>query len=173
MGKARDLESGRAEEMGCFFSRARAGVLVPLEAPAESTSDPELRQAQLGKDFSFEGLVFEAKVVKVVDGDTLRAVFRPDPHGPLVQHRVRLEGCNAPELHPPLGMAAEARAAEVRGATAAREALRLRVEGQLVRLVCGRFDKYGRLLAVVSDGPGLSVNAWLVELGHARPLPSA
>lgn len=90
----------------------------------------------------------EARVVRVVDGDSLWV--RP-PSGPPL--RLRLLGIDAPvicQLHGPQ----------------AREALAARVMQQRVRVSLLRKDSYDRWLARVHDGQG-DVAAWLVTEGHA------
>ena len=121
-------------------------------------------------DFSYAGQRLLAKVVDVYDGDTIRVVFRSGG-GQLVQLRARMAGYDSPEMKPPLASATRDR--EIAAACAARDALRRAVAGSLVEVVCGPFDKYGRLLVTVyapaAHGNLYDVNAWMVGAGHGVP----
>ena len=127
------------------------------------SADAELLEAVRGKDFSFKGERFAAKVVDVHDGDTCRVVFRFG--GRLIQYVARLHGYDSPEIHPLKSK--PNRDAEIAAAGAARDALAARTQG-LVEIVCGEFDKYGRLLVMMSKD-GESVNDWMVANGHGVP----
>jgi micrococcal nuclease len=101
-----------------------------------------------------------ARVVRVVDGDTIRV--RIDGR----TERVRYIGVDTPESVKP-GTPVQCYA---KRAAAANEAL---VAGRTVRLVgdVERRDRYGRLLAYVYREPdGAFVNARLVQDGYARTL---
>lgn len=98
---------------------------------------------------------FEAEVVKVIDGDTIRLKtdFR-DFEFPL-----RLVGIDAPELN--TGSPGEE----------AREFLQGQIEGQIVQVKINRnkrVDKYGRLLGRVFS-LGQDVGALMLAFGYALP----
>jgi micrococcal nuclease len=98
----------------------------------------------------------EGRVVRVVDGDTIRVRL-----GDRLE-TVRYIGVNTPELHHP------SKGAEP-GGRAAHSVNRRLVEGRRVRLemdVQVR-DRYGRLLAYVWAGETM-INAELVRLGYAQ-----
>lgn len=106
-----------------------------------------------------DGLPREARVTRVVDGDTIA----------LGRERVRLIGVDTPETKRPgtpvqcFGPAASAFTARL-------------LTGRRVRLEYDveRRDRYGRLLAYVRRaGDGRFVNAALVARGYARTLPIA
>ena len=104
-----------------------------------------------------------ARVVRVVDGDTIEVI--------LAGHRekVRFIGVDTPESVKP-GTPVQCYA---KRAAAANAAL---VAGQRVRLVgdVEHRDRYGRLLAYVyREGDGAFVNALLVRDGYARTLTIA
>jgi micrococcal nuclease len=104
-----------------------------------------------------------ARVLRVVDGDTIRV--RLDGR----TERVRYIGVDTPESVKP-GTPVQCFA---KRAAAANAAL---VAGREVRLVgdVERRDRYGRLLAYVYREPdGAFVNALLVRDGYARTLPIA
>ena len=99
----------------------------------------------------------EARVVRVVDGDTIRVAL---PSG---EEPVRYIGIDTPESVKP-GSPVECFA---KRASALNERL---VEGERVRLVrdVEERDRYGRLLAYVyRERDGLFVNAELVRRGYA------
>jgi micrococcal nuclease len=102
-----------------------------------------------------------ARVVRVVDGDTLIARLDGD------EVRVRLLGVDAPESVTP------DRPVECFGPQAAAEARRLLPRGARVGLATdpsqGRDDRFGRLLAEVTpEGAALTVNERLVAGGFAE-----
>lgn len=102
-----------------------------------------------------------AKVVRVVDGDTL-LVRAHIWLGQEVETAVRLEGIDTPEL--------KARCETERAkAEAARDYLSRRLEGQTVQLINILTDKYGgRVLANVRDASGSDLSKDLVLAGFAR-----
>jgi micrococcal nuclease len=110
----------------------------------------------------------EAKVVRVVDGDTIVASVEGD------DQYVRYIGVDTPETVKP------GTPVQCYGPRASEENHRL-VEGRTVRLVFDRErrDDYGRLLAYVYTGAGQGakgsrfVNATLVRDGYARTLTIA
>lgn len=99
----------------------------------------------------------EGVVVKVIDGDTL------DVRIGTTTERVRLLNVNAPEFNRVSG---ESECLGPEATDAARELLR---EGEVVTLEYDnvRRDRYGRLLAGVTNADGLSVNVELVRRGLA------
>jgi micrococcal nuclease len=131
-----------------------AAVLVVLVAHGRRDDAPAGSRA---------GALGEARVVRVVDGDTIRVLLGGR------EERVRYIGIDTPEsVKPdtPVQCYAER-------ASAANAAL---VAGRRVRLVgdVERRDRYGRLLAYVYREPdGAFVNAALVRGGFARTLTIA
>jgi micrococcal nuclease len=100
-----------------------------------------------------------ARVVRVVDGDTIVVALRG------AEERVRYIGMDTPETVKP------GTAVQCFGKKASAENRRL-VEGRDVRLVADveARDRYGRLLAYVyRASDGLFVNAELVRRGYATP----
>ena len=97
---------------------------------------------------------FEAQVIKVIDGDTirLRTTFR-DFDFPL-----RITDLDAPEMNAP-------------GGKAAREWLKTRIEGKEIKVLIDKYnrvDKYGRLLGrVISMGQDVAQEE--IYLGLAVP----
>lgn len=103
-----------------------------------------------------------ARVLRVVDGDTLHVVAAIWP-GQMVETRVRLVGIDAPELR---GRCEVERAR----AAAARDSLSGFVGDGLVFLHEIRFGKYaGRVLARVAGADGRDLSLAMIEAGLARP----
>ena len=125
--------------------------------------------------FSLAGCRVTAKVVEVYDGDTFTAVFPlPGDDARMVKMKCRVDGVDTPEMKPPKAL--PNRAALVAKAYEARARLCELLTGtrggakecddhaRLVELVCGQFDKYGRLLVSCND-----VKETLINEGHAKP----
>ena len=125
----------------------------PLSAPSGVPKNEKLRPSPPPPSPSIGGAAKVAKVVAVLDGDTI--VIRGG-------EKVRYAGLNTPESRHPDKLP------ERCGAEAA-EANRRLVAGKTVRLEFDqrRRDKYGRLLAYVYVD-GLFVNAELIRQGYAQ-----
>lgn len=135
---------------GRRLSAAVATVVLGL-GPTAATGLPE----------SIRGPI-EAKVVAVIDGDTLLVRARPWV-GLEVETRVRLLGIDTPELKGKCD-------AERQKAEAARTFLEKAVGEGLVLLHDVRHDKYGgRVLAHVRTAAGQDCAQVLVAAGLARP----
>lgn len=121
----------------------------------------ELQQLDCGKvrRFSLSGMAFDARVVDVYDGDTITAVFKY--RGEYNKWPCRLDGIDTPELKTKNDK-------EKLAAGQARDYLRNLILDKIVRLVCGEFDKYGRLLVKVIDEYGQNVNELLIFQGYAK-----
>lgn len=108
----------------------------------------------------------EARVLRVIDGDTLEAEARIWP-GHLVRVAIRIRGIDAPELRG--GCAAEKAAARL-----ARSALADLLAGADVRLRNVGADKYfGRVVADVTTAGGDDLAGRLIGLAMARPYDGA
>ena len=105
--------------------------------------------------------VYDAEVVRIIDGDTFVARMRTGPGGE-VETRVRLRSIDAAELHARCSK-------ELRLALAARAALqRLLVEGNVKLSHVGR-DKYpGRIDANVATRTTNDISAAMLSGGFAR-----
>ena len=115
------------------------------------------------KTFDFKGLVCKAKVVRVYDGDTCWVVMPVS--GTLRKIKVRLLGIDTPEIHPDLKT--PQRDKMIEKAFKAKKALEDMVLDKVVRLECGEFDKYGRLLVTILY-KGENVNTYLIENAYAK-----
>jgi endonuclease YncB( thermonuclease family) len=98
--------------------------------------------------FSLNGKEFTAKVVNIYDGDTCKCVFVLN--GELVKFNCRMNGYDTPEIRPRLNV--ENREEVIEKAKEARDYFKNLVKNKLVNLKCGKFDKYGRLLADIYIG---------------------
>lgn len=109
-----------------------------------------------------------ARVLRVVDGDTLDLALYRQEYGRCYRYRVRLYGIDTPEKRPPLAQAnrEEEIAAAVR-ASAAMTA-QLATTHHRVHLQLYGADKYGRLLGTIYQGP-LDLCQWMIDQGHATP----
>jgi endonuclease YncB( thermonuclease family) len=76
---------------------------------------------------------FTGKVVKIADGDTITVLHNK------TQHRIRLEGIDAPEKGQPYG-------------TKARQALAAKIFGETVRVEWNKRDRYQRIIGRVYFG---------------------
>ena len=108
-------------------------------------------------EFSFEGQLKDAKVLSVYDGDTVTLAF---PLGDVMyKWSCRLSGVDTPELR-------TSNKKEKEFGYQVRDLLREKILGKVLKVKCGEFDKYGRLLGelFVDDE---SVNQWLISNGYA------
>ena len=120
----------------------------------------------------------DARVTRVLDGDTVEAVIAlpigealPGTGccGPVafVCWRVRLQGIDAPELHP--ARTSPFRDLEKTAAERVKAILAGRLENQRVVLTLHRWDKFGgRVIGdIIHDHQDIS--SWLLELEYVRP----
>ena len=92
--------------------------------------------------FSFCGREFMCKCISVYDGDTITVVFKPFESCVFYKFRIRLSGIDTPEMR-------TKNIGEKEKATEVRDFLRGLILDKLIKIKCGEFDKYGRLLAYV------------------------
>lgn len=100
---------------------------------------------------------YDAKVINVVDGDTIDCVVSL-PFYLSATHRFRLLGVNCPEVH------GVTRAAGLEAAAYTRDTLL----GKVVRLRSAKSDDFGRWLAQVYLGD-VDFNRSLIDRGFAVP----
>ena len=107
--------------------------------------------------------LYKAKVVRVIDGDTIVADIDLGFRTWLHDEHLRLNGLDAPEIDTPEG---EETAALIRD----------RIEGKMVYLCTVKMKRsereatgsFGRYLTEVYEG-GESINQWLLKTGRAVP----
>ena len=94
------------------------------------------------------GESFSAKVVAVSDGDTITVLDESN-----WQHKIRLQGIDAPEKRQPYGQRAKSHLSDL-------------VFSKRVELDCGKTDRYSRKICIVRLD-GLDVNLEQVRAGMA------
>jgi len=113
------------------------------------------------KSFTLDGMVFQAKVVDVHDGDTIKAVFKV--FDKYYRWNCRIAHVDTPELRTD-------NAEEKERAIFVRDKVRELILNKIVTLHCLTFDKYGRLLAeVVLPGTNERLHEWLISNKYANP----
>ena len=138
---------------------------LPGASPGASPGeDLELAAATRMKDFTFDGQNFDAKVIDVYDGDTIRIIFRLD--GKLVQFVARMAGYDSPEMKPLKSN--PNRDAEKAAAIIAKNALSGRIINKVVQVYCGTFDKYRRILVTIFIN-GENINEWMLKNKFGYP----
>lgn len=110
--------------------------------------------------FTLDKCVFDAKIVRVYDGDTCFAVFKL--HNQHVKFKVRLQGYDSPEMNPPLD--SKNREREKKAAQTCKEELEKHVLNKIVKLRCGKWDKYGRLLGTLYVD-NININNYMIHKG--------
>ena len=102
------------------------------------------------------------KVVSVYDGDTIKVVF--PLHNTLYKWNCRLGRVDTPELRTKNKL-------EKKYGYIVRDKLREKILNKVIKIRCGDFDKYGRLLTelyVVNENQeDESVNQWLIDNNYA------
>jgi endonuclease YncB( thermonuclease family) len=102
------------------------------------------------KPLNFSQLVFTAKVIRILDGDTMEVLYQNQPI------KIRLAHIDCPEKrgHQPFG-------------TKAKQALSDLCFGQMVSVQGQKYDRYKRLIAVVINCKKQVVNQEMIKLGMA------
>lgn len=110
--------------------------------------------------FSLNGQIFDAKVVKVYDGDTIHIVF--EYFGKYLKWNCRIAHVDTPELR-------TKNEEEKKKGYEVRDKLRELIDGKIVKVTCGEFDKYGRLLVdVFIPDKDIYVHKWLITNNYAK-----
>ena len=110
--------------------------------------------------FSLDKQIYQAKIVRVYDGDTCFAVFKL--HNEYVKFKIRMEGYDCPEMKPSLEN--KNREKEKKAAQKAKEELEKQVLNKIVTLHCGKWDKYGRLLGTIYSNY-ININDHMIKNG--------
>lgn len=158
------------------FSRSSPTSMPETAAHATTTMNPEhnvqdtmdllQRTKQNTPLFSLEGREFDAKVVYIYDGDTMHVVFKV--FGEYHRWNCRITGVDTPELR-------TKNETEKQFGYKVRDIIREKLMDKLVRVKCGEFDKYGRLLLDVympdehrTEGKETeTLSEWLIENKYA------
>lgn len=122
-----------------------AGCTRPKTAPKNEPS--EARPATTVVEPTKPPKEFEAKVMKVIDGDTIKVVDRD-----FQTLGIQLNGVDAPELKQDFG-------------PEARDALAKRLHEKVVRIVIASRDELDRIAGEVFES-GESINVWVIAQGY-------
>lgn len=129
--------------MNMFFPNLYNDLLKTEDAPIFSLNDIETL----------------AKVVSVYDGDTVKIVF--PVHKTMYKWNCRIAGVDTPELRTKCEI-------EKKYGYEVRDKLREKILDKIVKVKCGDFDKYGRLLVTLQcENDDCSVNDWLIQNKYA------
>ena len=110
--------------------------------------------------FSLDGMNFQAKIVDVHDGDTVKAVFKV--FDKYYKWNCRIAHVDTPELR------TDDPAEKARGLFV-RDKLRELILNKIVTLHCLKFDKYGRLLVeIVTNELNVPIHEWLIHNKYAN-----
>ena len=114
--------------------------------------------------FNFDGKTFEAKCVKVYDGDTITVVFKifKDYH----KFSVRMDGYDSPELRSKESSAVN-KELEQKWARRSQKFLSDMIMNKIILLTCKKYDKYGRILGSVKLN-GMDINDIMLSRGYCR-----
>jgi micrococcal nuclease len=111
--------------------------------------------------FSLEGMLFDAKIVDVHDGDTVKAVF--NVFGKYYKWNCRIAHVDTPELRTD-------NLEEKQRGIYVRDKLREQILNKVVTVHCLKFDKYGRLLVeIVTTELNIPIHQWLIQNKYANP----
>lgn len=115
--------------------------------------------------FTFNKEKHMAKVVSCYDGDTIKCVFKHD--GKYQKFKVRMYGYDSPERRPSRKIPEEERIIIKKNARKARNRLMELILNKIVIIECMKFDKYGRLLAIVYLN-NENINQVMINEGHGK-----
>ena len=115
---------------------------------------------------TLENNEYTAKIVYIYDGDTMHVVFKE--FGQYFRWNCRISGVDTPELR-------TKNEKEKELGYKVRDVLREKLMNQIVKIKCGEFDKYGRLLIDVyvpdefknPEKETQMLSSWLIENGYA------
>jgi micrococcal nuclease len=111
--------------------------------------------------FTMEDNEYFCKCVDVYDGDTITVAFKRSNEELIYKHKIRLLGIDTPEVRTK-NLEEKKKGIEIR------DILREKILNKIIFIKCGKFDKYGRLLAYVYDeDKKINFNKWLIDQGFA------
>ena len=151
-----------------WFTKGSTGSTTNGRTPITFKETMELSNftKENTKLMSLEGKVYTAKIVYIYDGDTMHVVFKE--FGEFYRWNCRISGVDTPELR-------TKNDAEKAMGYKVRDHLRKDLMDKVVKIKCGEFDKYGRLLIDVympewtldnPDEPKM-LSEWLIEHKYA------
>ena len=124
------------------------------------------------EDFSLKDESFNAKVIEVIDGDTVRVVFYR--RGEKIQRQVKLSGYNKLGLNPQTDITDQGD--DVENATKAKVMLEELIGGKMVTIDCEGENMLGLLMATVhikNEEPNINVSTWMVKNGQGIAVETA
>lgn len=157
-----------------------AFIKIPIKLKPSQISEKYHRNDLITKSFldlqkfTYNGLLAQAKVVEIYDGDTITIVFY---HNDLpMKHNFRLKGCDAPEMHPKKII--ENRELHIKAANLVKNKLSEMILNQIVWIRFCQEEKYGRLMGTIYlinnnnqeifVGDEININDWIVKNGFAK-----
>jgi len=145
----------RTSKMGCKISSDKTTTLTELEQCTYANTPR----------FNFKDQTFEAKCVKVYDGDTITVVFRVcnKPY----KFSIRMQGYDSPEMKSKSFDPIQ-KALEEKWAIASKQYLANMILDKVITLKCGSYEKYGRILGTVQFN-GRDINETMLKSGYCRP----
>jgi endonuclease YncB( thermonuclease family) len=154
------MSSDKEKEIGV------QGVMPAGDIPPVIENNRKLKDCTYANTdrFNFNNKIFEAKVVKVYDGDTITVVFMI--YGDYYKFSIRMDGYDSPEMkskNPDLAK----KELEKLWAIKSRDFLAGMIMDKIVLLKCKDFDKYGRILGTVELN-GMDINGTMLERGYCR-----
>lgn len=112
------------------------------------------------KYYTLDGDEYVCKCIKVYDGDTITVAFIPNGLNTIYKYNIRLNGIDSPEIK-------SKNIDEKAKAISSRDFLHEKIYNKILNIKCGKFDKYGRLLAdVYLYGEKNSINDLLIQNGY-------
>lgn len=115
--------------------------------------------------FNFNNKIYEAKCVKVYDGDTITVVFMVFDE--YYKFSVRMLGYDSPEMKSQ-DADPNKKELEKKWACASRDFLADIILDKIVTLKCKTYDKYGRILGSIEYN-GKDINQLMITNGYCRP----
>jgi len=144
----------------CLSSKSKEIINIELHDKLISEINPDEY-----KYFTWKGQTFDAKPCNIYDGDTFSVCFYY--YGQVIKYRCRCLGYDSPEMKPSLKL--ENRLEIKKNAVKAKNRLaELLSQNNIIRITCGDFDKYGRVLVTMyNDVNGSkSINDIMLEEGY-------
>lgn len=146
--------------MGCFLSC----ISTPERGCVEERKNEDidsLNKCNLENtpSFSFEDKEFDAKVIKVYDGDTVTLALKYNEK--FYKFNCRLIGIDTPELKTKVEH-------EKMLANNAKNFLCDTILDKIVRIQAGKWDKFGRLLITIFLN-NININHLMIDRGFAKP----
>jgi endonuclease YncB( thermonuclease family) len=155
--------------------------IVPSSDPIVPSSDPivltepidlidpiDLVDPSTVPYFSWKGKTFYAKASNIYDGDTFSIcwIWKDEP----IKYRCRCLGYDSPEMKPSLSNPNRDKEKELAKLAKSRLAELLNAGSNgLIKVECGDFDKYGRILVTIwTDSETKSINQIMLDEGHGK-----